>query len=109
MRGGGVGSRTSGAVYPRPVAISLPDVGTGRTKTNGYDYKHKSLRRKWAKQIAAGTVLCARCGKLIQPFALWDLGHDDTDRTRYAGPEHRKCNRATAGRGKRAKWRSRKW
>jgi hypothetical protein len=26
----------------------------------------------------------------------WELGHIDGSRSRYAGPEHRKCNRQTA-------------
>ena len=45
-------------------------------------------RLRWGKLCA-----CARCGKQIQPGELWDLGHHD-DRSGWAGPEHRKCNRA---------------
>ena len=32
------------------------------------------------------------------PGTPWDMGHRDDDPTRYAGPEHRRCSRATAAR-----------
>jgi hypothetical protein len=47
--------------------------------------------------VAAGIVRCSRCGELIEVGAAWDLGHVDDDRSRYSGPEHRACNRATNG------------
>lgn len=43
--------------------------------------------------------MCARCGEPIDPLEAWDLGHDDLNPGRYAGAEHRACNRRTAGRG----------
>ena len=58
------------------------------------------MRRMWAPRVAAGVVACARCGRLIPAGEPWDLGHDDFDRRVYTGPEHRRCNRATAGRFK---------
>jgi hypothetical protein len=73
-----------------------------RAKTNnklrGYDIGHVRLRRRLKPLVASGTVACARCGKLIRPGEPWDLGHDDYDRSKYSGPEHRRCNRATWGR-----------
>jgi hypothetical protein len=68
----------------------------GSTKARGYGAKHKALRRRWALEVREGLVNCARCGDLIYPDDLWDLGHVDGDKSRYAGPEHRACNRATA-------------
>lgn len=64
----------------------------------GYGTRHKQLRREWRREVESGVVDCARCHRLIHPDELWDLGHDDRDRSLYWGPEHRRCNRATAGR-----------
>ena len=60
--------------------------------------RHRQARLAWLPRVAAGGVVCWRCGVLIDPGEPWDLGHDDFDVRRYAGPEHRRCNRATAGR-----------
>ena len=73
----------------------------GSTVARGYGRHHKRLRAVWARQVAAGYVACARCGRFIDPEEPWDLGHADDDRTVYAGPEHVRCNRATAGRVRR--------
>jgi hypothetical protein len=48
--------------------------------------------------IAMGGVDCARCGEPIRSDEPWDLGHDDDDPGRYAGPEHAACNRAAGAR-----------
>lgn len=77
-----------------------------------YGGTHKRLRRVWAERIRLGGVLCARCGELIpedSPAEAWDLGHDDFDETRYSGPEHRRCNRATSGRRSGPRRHSRAW
>ena len=55
---------------------------------------HRQRRRVLAPIVAKGLVDCARCGEPIEPGEPWDLGHDDFDRSRYLGPEHRRCNRA---------------
>lgn len=63
----------------------------------GYGYEHKKLRKQIAPTVNAGRASCWRCGLPIRKGEPWDLGHHD-DRSRYAGPEHQACNRATAGR-----------
>jgi hypothetical protein len=68
----------------------------GNTTARGYGNKHQQLRKRIAKQVAAGTAVCWRCGQPILPWMLWDLGHDDNDRSIYRGPEHQRCNRSAA-------------
>jgi hypothetical protein len=67
-------------------------------RARGYGWPHQKLRKRYELFVGAGLVDCARCGQRIEPGEVWDLGHDDFDRSRYSGPEHRGCNRATAGR-----------
>jgi hypothetical protein len=54
--------------------------------------------------VASGIVLCARCRKPILPGEPWDLGHNDYDRAKYNGPEHRRCNRAKVKRRQSRDW-----
>ena len=67
--------------------------------TKKYGRPHRRVRGRYAPIVAAGNASCARCGQPIAPDEPWDLGHNDLG-TGYSGPEHRRCNRATAGRGK---------
>ena len=77
----------------------------GRTTELGYGYHHQQARLKWAPVVALGQTTCTRhgqpqfpdCPGLIQPGDVWELGHDDADKTIYTGPEHRTCNRRAGG------------
>lgn len=64
----------------------------------GYGPTHRKARAQVAAIVLAGGVKCARCGELIRPGEPWDLGHVDGDKSRYSGPEHRRCNRSTSPR-----------
>jgi hypothetical protein len=78
------------------------------TRMRGYGAHHVALRKRWLLLVQTGQVFCARCGRLIEVGAPWDLGHDDQDRTVYSGPEHARCNRG-APRRKQSPLRSRDW
>jgi hypothetical protein len=78
------------------------------SSARGYGWKHQQQRARWQKIVDAGGVRCARCKRPIIPGQPWDLGHVDTDRSLYAGPEHRRCNRATAAHKRQVRLR-RRW
>ena len=80
--------------------------GRKSTTDRGYGHRHQLARKALNQAVLSGGVLCARCGEPIEANEPWDLGHDDNDRSRYTGPEHRRCNRATAGRRRKT---SRPW
>ena len=67
----------------------------GTTTERGYGNDHRRLREHYRPLVEAGLVVCWRCGELIGADDAWDLGHSDTDRSVYRGPEHRAHNRAT--------------
>jgi hypothetical protein len=64
----------------------------------GYGTDHRALREQWVPLVEAGQVICWRCGELIGADEPFDLGHDDSDRTKWRSPEHVACNRAVNSR-----------
>lgn len=76
------------------------DSNRPNSTARGYGAAHQKLRAQWALRVDRGEVSCARCGRWIAPGTPWDLGHDDLDRSKYSGPEHARCNRATTGRSR---------
>lgn len=79
-----------------PAHTRARDRSRGTRTERGYGREHEALRARWAPLVATGLVTCHRpgCPYLIPAGDPWDLGHDDHDRSRYHGPEHRACNRA---------------
>ncbi len=81
-----------------------------KTSDRGYGVAHQRERARWAPRVAAGAVACWRCQTPIDPNEPWDLGHNDEDRGKYNGPEHRKCNRGEPSRRRaRPQPHSRRW
>ncbi len=70
---------------PRNNVVSVKQGTTAR----GYGGKHQALGKRVAVLVASGAAVCWRCSRPILPWMAWDLGHDDSDRSIYRGPEHR--------------------
>lgn len=78
------------------------------TTARGYGRAHQAERKRWAVLVDRNGVICWRCKLPIAPGTPFDLGHDDHDRTKHKGPEHRACNRAAGARkGNRSRGRKR--
>ena len=69
----------------------------GTSTERGYGISHQRERAKWEARLRRGPLPCARCGRLIFADDVWDLGHDDEDRSMYNGPECSSCNRSAGG------------
>lgn len=87
----------AGTTYCPPCARQR-DAARGSRIERGYDADHTRARRAWVPVVQAGGVRCRRCREPIDPDEPWDLGHPDADCPKPRAPEHRRCNRATAGR-----------
>lgn len=81
--------------------------GRPTTSARGYGKRHQDLREHWKPYVAAGRVECsapvckvedATGSRRIARTAEWDLGHDEKDRRKYAGPQHAECNRSQSRR-----------
>lgn len=83
-----------------PACTRAKDKARGTRQQRGYDVHHDRLRAAWQRKLNAGAIVyCWRpdCGKRINPHN-WTLGHCDTDRNRYHGPECPPCDYAVTGR-----------
>ena len=80
-----------------PTHARAHEARRGTTTQRGYGTEHQRLRAMWQARLDQGErVACPTCGKQVSADPkLWDLGHDD-DRSRYLGPQHVACNRATS-------------
>jgi hypothetical protein len=79
-----------------PTHTRARDRQRGTTTQRGYGTDHQKLRAMLLPH-AIGQP-CPRCGQPMLEGQALDLGHIDTDRTRYSGIEHANCNRNTATR-----------
>jgi hypothetical protein len=71
---------------------------------------YRAVRAALQREQLLGGLVCVRCGGRIEPGDRMDVGHVDGDPSRIWGPEHARCNRATARhRVERRAVRSRVW
>ena len=64
-------------------------------RDRGYGWPHEQDRRRWARRVASGMVLCRSVNPILIVNGVpepWDLGHNDTNRSLPAMAEHQRCN-----------------
>lgn len=90
------GTPTNGTRCPR--CARAREKARGTRQQRGYDQAHQNIRAWYQRRMREGhTYTCWRCNQPIDPTA-WMLGHCDTNRDLYHGPECIPCNTATSGR-----------
>lgn len=80
----------------RPRTTRRSQAATASTTARGYGYAHKQARHAALARLRDGDP-CARCHQPMYRSQDLELDHDDTDRTRYLGLSHARCNRAAGG------------
>ena len=85
-------SRSPYCVAHRPPPEVRARWATKTREARGYGIAHRTLRAQYARLVAAGQAVCARCHRPIAPGEPFDLDHSP-DRTSYLGVSHRRCNR----------------
>ena len=93
----GCGQMVLAGSGPCPECRAKVEAARPSPAERGYGADHRKLRARVARQVARGTVLCARCGLVIEPGTPWALDHTD-DRAGYLGASHARCNNADGGR-----------
>jgi hypothetical protein len=75
------------------------DVANDRKRR--YGWRHQEARKRVELHVRSGKARCAICDQRIAPAEPWDLHHIEGAKPwEYAGPAHRRCNRATPRRGR---------
>jgi hypothetical protein len=78
------------------------DAAAQQRKAQYNSTAHRRLRAELQALVDSGAAACWRCRRPIPPGSRWHVGHSDTDRTVYMGPEHPSCNlKAAASKGAR--------
>ena len=90
-------SRSPYCLEHRPPPELRARWATKTREARGYGIAHRTLRAQYARLVAAGEAVCARCHRPITSGEPFDLDHSP-DRTSYLGVSHRRCNRLAGAR-----------
>ncbi|HUG63653.1 MAG TPA: hypothetical protein VMK83_00390 [Gaiellaceae bacterium] len=92
--GGRFVKRHSRQRYCTPEHSAQARAARSKRTRSRYGPQHEQLRKRIAREVAAGLATCARCGGPIAPGEAFDLDHADNGEG-WLGASHVRCNRAT--------------